>query len=221
MRTLAIGDIHGCLTALETLLSFVEVSDDDLLITLGDYTDRGPDSRGVIDLLISMWWKEQLIAIRGNHDLMFCEAREKISALDNWRALGGEATLLSYGGCFENVPDAHWEWIENSLVNYHETKTHIFVHAGLWPDVPLDEQPEFVLFFERFHHPPPHESGKIMICGHTNQKSGLPNNKGHAVCIDTRAYGGGWLSCLHVESGHIWQANQQGQTRELWLDDLR
>lgn len=220
MRTLAIGDIHGCLTALETLLVAVDLCEDDLLITLGDYTDRGPDSRGVLDLLISLWWQEKLVAVRGNHDLMMCDARDKHSSFHVWLALGGEATLLSYGGAMEGVPDNHWDFLENGLVNYYETKTHIFVHAGLWPDVPLDEQPEFVLFFERFHNPAPHESGKTMICGHTNQRSGLPNNKGHAVCIDTRAYGGGWLSCLHVETGHIWQANQKGEVRELWLDDL-
>lgn len=219
MRTLAIGDIHGCLTALETLLGVVDVQDDDLLITLGDYVDRGPDSRGVIELLISLWWNERLVALRGNHDLMMCHARDKDSTFDNWLALGGTATLQSYGGNFDGVPREHWEFLENGLANYYETKTHIFVHAGLWPDVPLEEQPEFVLLFERFHKPPPHESGKIMICGHTNQKSGLPNNKGHAVCIDTRAYGGGWLSCLHVETGHIWQANQKGEVRELWLED--
>jgi serine/threonine protein phosphatase 1 len=221
MRTLAIGDIHGCLTALETLLVAVDLRDDNLLITLGDYTDRGPDSRGVLDLLISLRREKVLVPVRGNHDVMFCEARDKHSAFGNWLALGGEATLLSYGGAIEGVPDKHWDFLEHGLVNYYESKTHIFVHAGLWPDVPLDEQPEFVLFFERFHNPAPHESGKTMICGHTNQRSGLPNNKGHAVCIDTRAYGGGWLSCLHVETGHIWQANQKGEVRELSLDDLQ
>ncbi|HEY0074021.1 MAG TPA: metallophosphoesterase family protein [Abditibacteriaceae bacterium] len=221
MRTLAIGDIHGCLTALETLLVAVDLREDDLLITLGDYTDRGPDSRGVLDLLISLWWQEKLVAVRGNHDIMFCDARDKHSSFHVWLSLGGEATLQSYGGNIDNVPQEHWDFLKNGLVDYYETKTHIFVHAGLWPDVPLDEQPEFVLFFERFHNPAPHESGKTMICGHTNQRSGLPNNKGHAVCIDTRAYGGGWLSCLHVETGRIWQANQKGEVRELWLDDLQ
>ncbi len=219
MRTLAIGDIHGCLTALETLLTLVDVQPDDLLVTLGDYVDRGPHSRGVLDLLIALWWQEQLVAIRGNHDDMMLEARHKHSARDNWLALGGDATLKSYGkkASLKNVPPEHWEFLERVCVNYYETPTHIFVHAGLWPDVPLDEQPEFVLFYERFVNPPPHQSGKIMICGHTNQKSGLPNNKGHAVCIDTRAYGGGWLTCLHVETGHLWQANQKGETRELEL----
>ncbi len=220
MRTLAIGDIHGCLTALETLLRAVDAGPDDLIIALGDYVDRGPDSRGVLDLLIKLWRREQLVAIRGNHDFMMAEARRQYSAYDAWLDFGGDTTLRSYGGTLDDVPSAHWEFLEHACVNTHETATHIYVHAGLWPDLPLDEQPEFVLFYERFVNPPPHESGKIMICGHTSQKSGLPVNRGHAICLDTRVYGGQWLTCLHVESGHLWQANQRGETREMWLNEL-
>ncbi len=77
-----------------------------------------------------------------------------------------------------------------------------------------------MLYWESFNYPACHESGKTMICGHTSQKSGLPLVTGHAVCIDTRAYGDGWLSCLQVETGVLRQANRQGQTREFWLDEL-
>jgi serine/threonine protein phosphatase 1 len=71
-----------------------------------------------------------------------------------------------------------------------------------------------------FDDPAPHESGKIMVCGHTSQKVGRPRNVGHAVCIDTRAYGEvGWLTCLDVASGRYWQANQKGETRAGWLED--
>jgi hypothetical protein len=66
---------------------------------------------------------------------------------------------------------------------------------------------------ERFADPPPHQSGKIMVCGHTSQQSGLPRNIGHAVCIDTFVYGDGWLTCLDVANGQYWQANQKGETR--------
>jgi serine/threonine protein phosphatase 1 len=58
-----------------------------------------------------------------------------------------------------------------------------------------------------------------MICGHTSQKSGRPLNLGHAVCIDTWVYGRGWLTCLDVQTGKLWQANQAGETRTAWLDD--
>jgi len=69
-----------------------------------------------------------------------------------------------------------------------------------------------MLYWEQFNDPP-HESGKIMVCGHTPQRSGRPRDIGHAVCIDTGAHAGGWLTCLDVMSGTYWQANQQGQTR--------
>jgi serine/threonine protein phosphatase 1 len=59
-----------------------------------------------------------------------------------------------------------------------------------------------------------------MVCGHSSQKSGLPLNIGHAICIDTWVYGKGWLTCLDVTSGKVWQANQAGQQREAWIDQL-
>ena len=62
--------------------------------------------------------------------------------------------------------------------------------------------------------PEKHCSGKVMVCGHSEVRSGVPLNLGHAVCIDTRAYAGGWLTCLDVESGHYWQANERGGVRE-------
>ncbi|MCW3055677.1 MAG: serine/threonine protein phosphatase [Chthonomonadales bacterium] len=58
-----------------------------------------------------------------------------------------------------------------------------------------------------------------MVCGHTSQKNGLPANKGYAVCIDTWAYGQGWLSCLDIKTGLVWQTNQAGQQRQFHLSD--
>ena len=76
-RILAIGDIHGCSQALDTLLSLVKLGRDDLLVTLGDYVDRGPDSRGVIERLLSIFRREQLVALRGNHEIMMLQARDE------------------------------------------------------------------------------------------------------------------------------------------------
>jgi serine/threonine protein phosphatase 1 len=75
-----------------------------------------------------------------------------------------------------------------------------------------------MLYWEQFIDPPAHESGKVMVCGHTPQKTGLPLSVGHAVCIDTWSYGAGWLTCLDVTTDRVWQANEQGQTRTFWLD---
>ena len=82
MRTLAIGDIHGCLTALGTLIEFVNLKDGDTLITLGDYVDRGPDSKGVLDLLVSLKKSKQLVTLRGNHEIGMLRACEEPAFLN-------------------------------------------------------------------------------------------------------------------------------------------
>jgi serine/threonine protein phosphatase 1 len=222
---LAIGDIHGCFTALETLAAAVPFSADDLLVTLGDYVDRGPDSRAVVDWLIERWRLGTLIPLRGNHELMMQEARVFKGLWNTWLSFGGDATLASYAppgrdGRFDDVPEEHWEFFERSCRDYYETETHFFVHANADPQLPLDKQSAPTLFWEKFYDPPPHVSGKIMVCGHTAQKSGLPKNLGHAVCIDTWVYGDGWLTCLDIATGRFWQANQKRESRRGNLDDV-
>jgi serine/threonine protein phosphatase 1 len=218
MRVLAIGDIHGCLTALDTLLAAVAPTPEDLLITLGDYTDRGPDSRGVLDRMVALHATGRLVALRGNHDELFLDARADPAGM--WVAVGGRETMDSYDA-FPTaagmllVPEAHWKFLEESCVDWYETETHFFVHANVYPDLPLDEQPTYMLYWEKLTEPVAHVSGKIMVCGHTRQKSGLPLDLGTAICIDTGVYDSdGWLTCLDVGSGRYWQANQRGELRE-------
>jgi serine/threonine protein phosphatase 1 len=222
VRHLAVGDIHGCFKALTTLAAFVPFQPDDVLITLGDYVDRGPDSCAILDWLIDYHGKRKLVALRGNHELMMLAAWKHEEALPEWLASGGDATLASYSPFddpdrFADVSDTHWEFLKAGTRGWYETKTHFFVHANAYPDCALEEQPDFMLYWEPFIYPPPHQSGKIMVCGHTPQKSGKPRSIGHAVCIDTGACKGGWLTCLDVGSGQYWQANQAGETRFNWL----
>ena len=225
MRTLVLGDIHGCYQALQAVVAAASLTDDDRLITLGDYIDRGPDSRSVLEWLIARRKRVargNMIALRGNHELMMLQARAEDS-MDMWLSCGGDAALESYGapggaGTLADVPDDHWQFMKYQCRNYFQNRTHFFVHANAYPDVPLEEQPKFMLYWESFCDPPPHESGKIMVCGHTPQHSGIPRNIGHAVCIDTWVYGKGWLTCLNVETGFYWQANQRGETRTNWLE---
>lgn len=219
MRTLAIGDIHGCLTALTTLLKRVRLQADDTLITLGDYVDRGPDSKGVLDFLINLSHECQLVHLGGNHELMMLDAKKSRFSRHGWLGVGGAETIDSYGESMDDVPQAHWDFI-NSSAAFHETDTHIFVHANLNPKKPLSKQQADDLFWRPFGAPKPHISGKAMICGHTSQHSGLPKHLGHATCIDTYVYGDGWLTCLDVDSGHYWQANEEGGYRESNLAKL-
>jgi len=214
VRTLAIGDIHGCRVALETLVGLVNPAPGDVLVMLGDYVDRGPDTKGVIDFLFELQKDCRLVTLRGNHEIMMERALHSRSEAANWLSVGGHAVLDSYRASTpHDIPKAHWEFIAACLP-YYENETHFFVHANAYPDHALPDQPEFMLYWESFDHPPPHQSGKVMVCGHTSQKCGLPLDVGHAVCIDTFAHGGGWLTCLDTASRTYWQANQKAEWRE-------
>jgi serine/threonine protein phosphatase 1 len=231
MRILAFGDIHGCLRAFTTLLTTVAPQPEDLIITLGDYVDRGPDSRGVMDELIRLRQTHRLIALRGNHDQMMQEARSR-TASDRimWLSCGGRQTLTSYGfpkpddADLGQIPQSHWDFLDNVCVDWYETEKHFFVHANVYPDVPLNEQPVYMLLWEKLFQPAAHDFGKVMVCGHTKQNSGVPLYLGHTICIDTGVYASdGWLTCLDVLAGRYWQANQKGKQRtgvlELTGDD--
>ncbi len=186
--------------------------------------NRGPNTHAVLDWLIHRNEVGPLVPLRGNHELMMLNARESSAAFKYWMAVGGDKTLASYShfadeGGLADIPDSHWDYLENQLRDYYETDRHLFVHGNLYPDLPLEEQPEYVLFWERVDEwTSPHQSGKTMICGHTSQKTGEILNLGHAVCIDTAACKGGWLTCLDVETGDFWQANESGETRAGFLD---
>jgi serine/threonine protein phosphatase 1 len=218
---LVIGDIHGCLTALDTMLELVSPSRVDLVVTLGDYVDRGPDSKGVIERLLGLQETHHLVHLMGNHEIQMIRALE--TRQDRERFLsglcGGRDTLNSYGGGFEDVPEAHWEFMRSAAL-YHELADFILVHAGVEAQLPVDEQDRETYYYQRFYYSQRrHQSGKTVVCGHTIQGD-LPTNLGHAICLDTCAYGGGWLSALDLDSGRIWQTNEKGESREMWLGDL-
>jgi len=226
MRVLAVGDIHGCPYLLDDLLARVGPAADDLIVTLGDYVDRGPDSRGVLDRLIGMKAAgAKLVCLRGNHEVMMLEARTGESGVRKmWLGVGGVQTLGSYGpapgktGTLADVPAAHWDFLEYQLLPYYETPTHVFVHAGVEGDLDLADQSDTALYWEFLGEAMRHHSGKTVVCGHTSQKGGEPKVVPGAVCIDTYAHGGGWLTCLDAATGRYWQANALGRTREGYVD---
>ena len=218
-RILAIGDVHGCAFALEALLRAVKPSRDEFLVFLGDYVDRGLDSAGVLNRLVRLAETHRVVALRGNHEQMMMDARGGDGELALWLSCGGEATLMSYcpfgdHGTLADVPDEHWDFLDERCVDWHETEEHFFVHGGAVPDRPLAKQPPLVLRWQTFRDVKPHRNGKVMVCGHTAQEDGVPKSLGYAVCVDTRAYDDdGWLTCLDVASGAYWQANERGETR--------
>jgi len=213
-RTIAIGDIHGCATALASLIEVIDPQQLDTIVTLGDYVDRGLDSKGVIEQMIALKSRCNLICILGNHDQMMLQCKDSKEKFDWWMECGGITCLDSYGdsGRPNLIPKAHFEFLRN-CVSYFEGDTHLFVHANYRPDQPLAETDDHSLRWLSLRDfvPSPHISGKLAVMGHTPQQEVL--DLGHLLCIDTNCCDGGWLTALDVNSKKLWQVDEQGQHR--------
>ena len=122
-RLIAIGDIHGCKTALERLLDSIQPTAEDTIVTLGDYVDRGPDSRGVVERLIQLGGETRHVGLMGNHEEMMLEVIQQQTPHEMWLRHGGVETLDSYAfaGSLDFLPDSHLEFFE-SLVDVHEER---------------------------------------------------------------------------------------------------
>ena len=217
MALYAIGDIHGCFTALTTLFDQNVIKKKDTVVFVGDYVDKGPQTMQVIDWLLDKQSAYNFHFIKGNHEFIMEDALNSQAQFERWLNAGGRETLDSYGiepvENWENeLPQTHWNFIRN-CVSYIEIGTYIFVHAGLETNVPITAQTNETLFWKKFETPSPYGKGKKVICGHTARKNGQIADFGHTICIDTFAFGGMWLSCLNVETGEYIQTNQNGQKR--------
>lgn len=214
-RIIAIGDIHGCSDALEMVLKNVSPQADDVVVALGDFVDRGPNSARCIEVLLELVTQCHFVPLIGNHELMMFKGLREQADFDFWYQHGGSQTLASYGGRLQNVPQHHLTFLSHCL-RFFETERHFFVHANYAADLPLQEQPDQLLFWEHINAfvPQPHINGKTAVVGHTPQVSGEIRNLGHVQVIDTFCYGDGWLSAVDVTSNKVWQANNFGDFRE-------
>jgi serine/threonine protein phosphatase 1 len=216
-RLIAIGDIHGCLAALRTILDAIAPGSDDTIVTLGDYVDRGPDSRGVIDCLMHIQSYCHLVPLLGNHDELLIDIRNGRSELiADWLLFGGDATLMSYGTKRpEDIPSDHIEFLENCML-YFETEKHLFLHGTYDPALPIERQSLQTLLWDKIRPTPPgpHCSGKTVIVGHTAQRTGQILDLGYLKCIDTCCYGEGYLTAIDIQTGRIWQADKTGKMKD-------
>lgn len=216
-RLIAIGDVHGCIHALDALLEAIAPAADDRIVFLGDLVDQGPNSCEVLERIIDLQSRTKITLIRGNHEEMMLAARKDEPALRFWENCGGVATLSSYrfGAKLSEVPDAHWELIEASLP-YYETEDFIFTHANYDPELRMAEQLGHQLRWALFHpdEMQPHQSGKPVTAGHTEQRNGEILDIGFAACIDTACWRYGWLTAIDRQTGRSWQASKWGLLRE-------
>lgn len=116
-RIIAVADIHGCSTALAAILNLVDPQPGDTIVTLGDYVDRGLDSKGVLDLLIALKSRCHLVPILGNHDEMMLNARNGKDDFKFWMNCGGITAMDSYGssGRLDLIPDAHIRFLQQCV----------------------------------------------------------------------------------------------------------
>lgn len=217
MRLLAIGDIHGHLRALEALLNIVQPAADDQIVFLGDYVNKGPNVKSVVDRLIKFRAAHNAIFLRGNHDQMLIDAHRDPSNVAVLECLGGENPLASYGegdlrSLLDRVPAEHWSFLDECR-DYFETPDYIFVHGGIRPEIdPANEDRERLLW-TTLPLASPHYSGRTVICGHTSQRSGEIADLGHTICIDTGITRDRWLTCLELGTFTFWQASAEGNCR--------
>jgi len=172
--TYAIPDLHGRLDLFEAALSEIDAHRSGRsarIVTLGDYVDRGPASRQLIERLMTGHHGElPLICLKGNHEAMMWQACKGLLEPDHWLSNGGAATLASYGAPVEElrkaVPEHHLVWLDN-LALMHVDRHRVFVHAAVDPEVSLAQQNEQVLLWRRY--PPGLDRGhgrRYVVHGH-------------------------------------------------------
>lgn len=204
MRTIVVGDIHGCLREVKTLVSNLIKSKKynpkkDRLIFLGDYIDRGENPRGVIKYIRGLQEKyNNVIALMGNHeDMMINYVNGDKDSY--WEYNGYEKTLKSYSGYPDDFED-DYKWIK-TLPLYFEDEHHIYVHAGIDPGVPMENQKRETLLWvrDRFIYSCG-EFNKQVIFGHTPELAGVYSTLAGNIGIDTGCVFGGKLTAMIIES---------------------
>ena len=191
-RYIAITDIHGELEKLNNVLDKIEKRDDDTFVFMGDYIDRGANSKGVVERIIELGDRYKCIYLIGSHEYALLHAKTDDYYQFLFDNYGGPATVRSYGS-FENIFKIHGDFFR-SLKFYHLTDKYLFVHAGINPDYPLDEQDEVDLVYIRVKFIySKHKLPQKIIFGHTEfDKPYIDEGK---ICID--------LGCGKYKNAHL------------------
>lgn len=223
-RIYAVGDVHGRDDLLSNVFDKIDrhershPSPQPVEIFLGDYVDRGPRSRAVVDLLIARRRVRDAVLLSGNHEICVLEFLQEPKVLSTWRHYGGIETLLSYGlrpslnpnddeqlalaaQFASNLPPEHLEFYRSLSLNF-TIGDFFFVHAGVKPGVSLEAQDEQDMLWIReeflFHE---ERYEKMIVHGHTPVRE--PEFRQNRINIDTGAYATGRLTCLMIEHDRL------------------
>jgi serine/threonine protein phosphatase 1 len=219
-RLFAIGDIHGCPDELEAILQAIAPGAGDTVVFVGDYVDRGPSARAVIDLAIALEKTHaECVFLKGNHeDMMLSFLGLPGNYGESFLFNGGVATLESYGlreddlsEAKERIPDTHLDFFKNLAVSYLRPP-YLFVHAGILPTRQLeDQQPEDMLWIRQEFILNPHRIDATVVFGHTPMR-GVMVDLPYKLGIDTGLVYGGKLTCVEFTEGVLYQV-QRGSRR--------
>ncbi len=238
-RSYAIGDVHGRLDRLQAAHDLIatdrarEGDSSTPVVHLGDLVDRGPECRGVLDLVIAgIGAGEPWLVLKGNHDRMFAgflddpgDRDAGLRPIYSWLhpALGGAATLASYGvanaadrplaavhaEAVAAVPAEHRTFLADRPL-WHRRGPALFVHAGIRPGVPLEAQDETDLVWIREPFlSDPRDHGFLVVHGHTVVEA--PEHRGNRVAIDTGAGYGGPVTAIVLEDGAVFVLTEGGR----------
>lgn len=221
----AIGDIHGradLLAEMHRLIiedaAHITPGTSKVVLYLGDYVDRGPASREVIDLLLNEGLPDvQAVHLLGNHDAWLLSFLVDPTIGPTWLRYGGEATVHSYGGRIgapqedlgyyqelqeslrQRIPRQHVDFLQSLELSF-ESGDYLFVHAGVHPGVPLDQQSaDDLLWIREPFLSSTRELGRVIVHGHTVESE--PIVRANRIGIDTGACWTGCLTCLVLEEG--------------------
>lgn len=230
----AIGDIHGQATMLEAALTHLKASllkSDDTVVCLGDYIDRGEDSRRVFEILRAFETDHpNVVFLRGNHEDLLLSSYTNIEAAINWLANGGTDTLRSYEGLWTPawgawVPDEDLDFISRTHLEYTTEHFH-FVHAGIVPpdtESGVSEGLDPRLWIRDAFIESDADFGKIVVFGHTVQQEAIPLIMKNKVGLDTGAVFGGYLSVAGFDDSRapgeypeftLFQVDEEGHVLE-------
>lgn len=214
----AVGDVHGRSDLLRKIFSAIDEDRSNVEgrvteIYLGDYIDRGADSRGVIEYLLFRARDHETIFLRGNHEVMFEDFLEGRISLERWKSIGGYETLASYdidmrarssdpleaivAAANERIPASHRRFLRE-LRQHHRIADYFFVHAGVRPGIPLEQQiPRDSMWIREPFLSDRRDHGAIVVHGHTPRSA--VEKESNRINIDTGAYMTNRLTCLRLD----------------------
>lgn len=218
MRRFAISDIHGCAQTFTALLQRIDLQPEDALFLLGDYIDRGPDSRGVLDRIFNLKEKGHAVyCLRGNHEQLLLNALSDPAHLERFALNGGLETMLSFRAMRpEQIPAPYLDFIAD-LPHYLEIPGYILVHAGLrfGKEGPLSHLHDMI-WIRNWHEDIHYDwlGARRILHGHTPiEKEAILQQAAHletarfldidAGCVYTSRPGMGHLCAFDLDSGEL------------------